>query len=218
MLYNRLKFNHSCALCRQPADTTLLCVCCQARWLENYLIDWQHPHCLRCERHSVAPFASQLGHALKRLKYQRQLYWLRPIHWLLKQWLQEFSPKAATVIPMPLHPWRRWHRGFNQCELIAEAMTPPTWMIDSQSIRRQKHTTALEGLSKQQRQQQMHLAFDNRSSLIGQSILLLDDVYTTGASMEALIRCCQRAGAGSISILTLCHTQSKERQSNITPW
>ena len=202
------KITHNCLLCGQLADASLLCPYCQLRWQQQYLA---RPSQLFVGRHwhQLAPFPSQLGYCIKQVKYRRALHFLRPIHWLLEQWLSEQELKSCTLIPMPLHPWRQWRRGFNQCHLLAEPLLARGWQLESKAIVRRKHTKALEGLSRQERQQQMSNAFSARHSLAGRSVLLLDDIVTSGASMQGLLSCCQGAGAGQIQILSLCVTKGQ---------
>lgn len=112
----------------------------------------------------------------------------------------------AVLMPVPLHRWRIWHRGFNQSLLIAREVSALTGQpILSDALVRTKRTSPLGGLSRSARSREVQGAFraapDQAASIKGTSVLLVDDVYTTGATANACARVLKRAGATSVHVL-----------------
>ncbi len=157
---------------------------------------------------SLAYFTEEnsLQHLLHRLKYKerqgigiflgRQLGTaLKPLHW---------QPDA--IVPVPLYPKKLAKRGFNQSELIAEgiseALDIPVW---KQALQRVKNTGTQTDKTRQERIENVQDAFRLQSENIGsnQHILLVDDVLTTGATLEACARELLKAKGITVSIATI---------------
>lgn len=111
---------------------------------------------------------------------------------------------GALLVPVPLHRWRLWRRGYNQAGLIARAVARETgldWHPDL--LMRKKPTPMLRGLGRRDRARAVRGAFhvpsDRRAAIAGRDLILVDDVYTTGATVNACARALLRAGAASVS-------------------
>lgn len=112
----------------------------------------------------------------------------------------------AILAPVPLHRWRIWRRGYNQSALIAKALGRRTGLpVELDLIRRVKATPPLKGLGRRERAQAVRGAFrmSERGEILarGRTILLIDDVYTTGATADACARTLKRAGAAAVNII-----------------
>lgn len=108
------------------------------------------------------------------------------------------------LVPVPLHRWRIWRRGYNQAALMARALLPGTahrLMLDA--LVRTKATPMLRGLGRDRRAKTVRGAFAirDKSLISGRSIVLIDDVYTTGATVNACARALKRAGAHRVEVL-----------------
>lgn len=111
------------------------------------------------------------------------------------------------IIPVPLYRWRLWSRRFNQSALLADGLSKLTGVAaDPLVIRRVKATRQQVGLSAAQRQENVRGAFrvpeTVRPRIAGLDVLLVDDVYTSGATVKAASRALLRAGAASVDVLT----------------
>lgn len=115
-------------------------------------------------------------------------------------------PGTDLLLPVPLHRWRLWSRGFNQALLIAERVSR---LSDAPVLRdalvRTRATPRLKGLGRRQRVKAVRGVFRvrpaARSLLRGKSIVLIDDVYTTGATTDGCVAALLRAGAARVTIL-----------------
>jgi ComF family protein len=117
--------------------------------------------------------------------------------------------QADVVIPVPLHWWRRWRRGYNQSETLARAVARrlslpcrPLW------LRRVRHTPLQTLQSPSARHANVRGAFLSRRSanLRGRIVLLIDDVLTTGSTCSEAARALKAAGAARIVVAVLAHS------------
>lgn len=120
----------------------------------------------------------------------------------------ERGDERWLLIPVPLHRWRLWRRGFNQAAIIARhlaAMTQLPVLVDA--LERRRATPLLRGLGRRQRAKVVRGAFavraDRRDAIAGAHILLIDDVFTTGATARACAAALRRAGAARVEVLVL---------------
>jgi ComF family protein len=112
----------------------------------------------------------------------------------------------ALLIPVPLHRWRIWQRGFNQSLLIARYIADRSGQdVVPEAIVRIKQTSPLGGLSRNARAKEVGGAFrcegGNPQRVKGRNVLLVDDVYTTGATTNACAAVLKRAGAKTVRVL-----------------
>jgi ComF family protein len=113
---------------------------------------------------------------------------------------------GALVAPVPLHRWRIWSRGYNQAALIARALAKSGESeLALDLLERAKATPALRGLGRQARARAVSGAFRIapawKQKVKGRSVVLVDDVYTTGATVGGCARLLKRAGAARVDVL-----------------
>lgn len=108
----------------------------------------------------------------------------------------------AVLVPVPLHRWRLWTRGFNQSALVADALGK-RWNIPvaKRLLRRLKKTPPLKGLNHRQRRKTVSGAFRCDSRIEGSTVILVDDVYTSGSTAEACARALRKAGAARVELI-----------------
>ncbi|NJN49383.1 MAG: ComF family protein [Alkalinema sp. RL_2_19] len=106
-------------------------------------------------------------------------------------WTQHDLPQLS-VVPIPLHPEKQVSRGYNQAELIAQQFSQLTGMrCHPHLLQRPKATQAQHGLRLTERQTNLRSAFTiDRPKLCPHPIVIVDDIYTTGATIQAATECC----------------------------
>ena len=112
----------------------------------------------------------------------------------------------ALLVPVPLHRWRIWRRGFNQSALLAREVARRTGLpMHADLIERRKATPMLGGLGRAARARALRGVFavpsEKKGMLKGRTVLLVDDVYTSGATAAACARVLKRAGAARVIVL-----------------
>ena len=115
-------------------------------------------------------------------------------------------PEADLIVPMPLHPRRLAERGFNQALEIARHLGRP---IAPRGVLRVKHTPPQTELPYEERAKNVRGAFLCKLDLSGASVAVLDDVMTTGATLNELARALKRAGAARVENLVIARTVSR---------
>ncbi len=140
-----------------------------------------------------------------RLKYRRDLTVLPFLAGLLRKaaparWLEE----VEVVVPVPLHPLRLRERSFNQSLLLARRAFPGM-DIEPFALRRCRPTPPQVGFTAQERRRALRHAFaaDRPERVRGRTVLLVDDVLTTGSTANECARALRRAGARRIFVLTV---------------
>jgi ComF family protein len=119
---------------------------------------------------------------------------------------------ATRIVPVPLHPTRERERGFNQAAVIGRALAARTRLVcDEWSLVRTIHTVRHRaGMDEQARRETVSSAFEvKRPRLIeNQNILLIDDVFTTGATVSSCAAVLKAAGAIEVFVLTVARAGS----------
>jgi len=148
-----------------------------------------------------------------RLKYGTRLGLAKLIAVHLQKFAAECSVNAI-IIPVPLHPTRLWRRGFNQSVLIGRELARVSGLaMDHGLISRCKITPPLRGMSGSQRQRTVGSAFvsaaDAHERIAGKTVILVDDVYTSGATSNACSRLLKHAGAEQVFVFCWARVISK---------
>jgi ComF family protein len=113
---------------------------------------------------------------------------------------------AGLLVPVPLHRWRIWSRGFNQAALIAATLSRTSSVpADVELLRRVKATPVLRGLGPRGRKKAVAGAFalaeGAKPKLAGKTLVLVDDVHTSGATAAACARVLKRGGADKVIVI-----------------
>ena len=158
-------------------------------------------------------YAGALMTAIHELKYAQRSHLADPLGSLLasfaQTWIGEF--KGSLVMPVPLHPRRLRARGFNQSLLLARCVASKTCAdLDFLSLRRTRLTRPQTELSSEERKKNVRRAFEvvKPEAVKKRTILLVDDVATTGSTLNECAKALKRAGADSVLCLALARTST----------
>lgn len=157
---------------------------------------------------SAARYDGVVGDALRQLKYHKG-FWMAPdMAKLLQNCMTAEFPELEVdlVVPVPLHHARRRDRGFNQSDVLARELGKLLFRkTDAGVVRRIRPTTTQTNLTAPQRLSNVRNAFESRREkrLAGKRVLLVDDVMTTGATVNACAKALKQGGAVSVHVLTV---------------
>lgn len=165
--------------------------------------------CLRCLQHppliertrAIGLYEGTLRTLVHALKYAGRRSLARPLAALMRERQRELLDLADVAVPVPLHRARRRQRGFNQAEDLARGLGLPV----VNGLRRSRHTATQAELSAADRIRNVAGAFDpapEAAALVGRSVVLVDDVMTTGATLNACADVLRRGGAERVVALT----------------
>jgi ComF family protein len=143
-----------------------------------------------------------------RLKYGRRTGHARLMARLMARQLAALgAPGDMLLVPVPLHRWRLWSRGFNQAALVADELARITGAPrDHHLLLRTRATASLRGKGRKERERIVGGAFalapGAKSRTAGRNLVLIDDVHASGATLRAAARALRRSGAARVSALT----------------
>ena len=183
-----------CEICGTPLQATdaELCALCLAR-----------PP--RIGRTRAAVVYDDLTRSLAlRLKYGRKVAVAKTMARYMAPLVGD-QPEGALLVPVPLHRGRLWQRGFNQSGIIAAELGRRTGLESNVTVlRRIKRTPPLKGMNQLQRRRAVAGAFKvgDGSAVAGRTVVLVDDVLTTGSTANACARELKRAGAASVELIS----------------
>lgn len=224
-----LFFPEKCPFCRtllkiQGEEIPGLCPACEKD------IQWMlPPYCQRCGRPfpkgSTAHLCSDclqqklffdwgraavlyegiFAEAIQRFKYQGDIHLAHPLGWFWNKInLETLSFEA--IIPVPLHPARLRERGFNQALLLGKILGKiHNKRVLAKGLRRIKNTVPQVQLDHSERAKNVRGAFavKDQQEIMDKSVLLVDDVFTTGATVNECARILKKSGAKEVLVLTL---------------
>ena len=212
----------SCLLCGAASNAQPLCPGCRDD------LPWHHqPQCPQCAiptpdgrvcgtclkhppafdcTHAALTYAFPADQMIPRLKYHGQLAIAPVLGACLAQAL-EHAPRPDRLIAMPLHPKRIRERGFNHATEIARTVASRLGLpLDLDSCQRIRDTPPQMGLKHNARRRNVRGAFTCSEEIQGQRIALIDDVMTTGTSLDELAATLKQAGAREVSCWVVART------------
>lgn len=214
----------ACLLCDGPAgpDDPLICRLCQSRWHSL-----PQPQCPRCGQPAavLAPGCRICPSWPDGLSRARSAVWLdepsrKAVHALKYDgWARVAEPMAqrmvaplgsgeGVLIPVPLGAARARQRGYNQAEALARALGARTGRpVRTDWVRRVRETGSQTALTPEARRANIAGAFDAGAVAAGARVVLVDDVFTTGATLAELAVTLLEAGAGTVEAVTFARAK-----------
>ncbi len=195
---------HPCPHCRKsgvPIEGEETALCARCFYAFPFLTAEERPEGVE----SLAHYRQSAQSLVHRLKYKEGLYLARPMAKLMVKKLDLHH--HDLVIPVPMHRRRQKQRGYNQADLLARQIASMEELeYESTVLTRIRETAPMYQLNRLQRIQNMWDSIVVREDCLhrvqNQKILLVDDIYTTGATTQACIRQLTEAGAAEVTVAT----------------
>ena len=228
-----LLYPQACVVCQKSVESRQLGVVCASCWQQTRIFSSADTLCWKCGAHSLGASAPDQKEVIRCRRCDEHAYTaaracgayegaLRAVVLALKREphlprrlaellikTQALPPlnEATLVIPVPLHPQREKSRGFNQAKAIASVIAAAASLpLDVASLIRTSHAEVHRaGLDARGRRDTVADAFQvSYSKLVdGERVLLVDDVFTTGATVSACAEALREAGAREVFVLTI---------------
>jgi len=165
---------------------------------------------------AVGEYEGRLREIVHAFKYEGRRSLGTQLGHMLRSSGAELLSSAHCVVPVPLHPWRRLRRGFNQADVLSRALGPPV----IHALWRIRATAPQTGLTAFARRRNVRGAFRVsplvrrrvlQSYVVDRIVILVDDVWTTGATLDECARVLKAAGAREVSALTVTRAAPPRR-------
>lgn len=222
----RLFYPARCGSCRQLLELEEKGICggCHGD-LKNLRLNYEqtsldHPFKYAGQAWSCYPYLSPLKEILAGIKFYNK-------RWLLKVFSEDLREIAGLIssensydwiVPIPLENTRLLQRQFNQSEILAALLGKFMKCSVKGALKKSRATPAQSGLSRTQRLKNIHFAFECKGSALGKTILLVDDVLTTGATADEAARVLKESGALRVDLMTLaCNPRETSDYESFSP-
>lgn len=220
-------FPESCPLCGKPSKEHSTAPICNDCW--KSVSPYEGPSCLKCGRPLVSDVSITCRDCLEREPHFERVRSFGIYDGVLKKAITVFKygsirrlskplsammsrvriPAADILLPVPLHERRLREREFNQSALLAKHLSRHTGIpVSLDSLIRTRDTAPQAGLSAGERRKNIRNAFyvQENGCIKGKNIILVDDVFTTGATLRECSRVLKRSGSENIYAVTLAHS------------
>ena len=177
---------------------------------------------------ACGPYEGRMRDAIHVLKYERLHSAARPLGTMLAKTLGQLvgeAPAEMLVVPVPLHRSKRKQRGFNQSRLLADCAlaalrhSHPAWRLKlaASTVLRLRATASQASLTPRQRRSNVRGAFRvaDPEAVRSKHILVIDDIFTTGATARSVAQELRRAGAASVWIGTVARARLYFKQGRV---
>lgn len=154
---------------------------------------------------AVFHYESPLDHLIQGLKFHGQLSHARLLGTLMARHLAQWHHEIDCIIPVPLHPRRLRERGFNQALELARPIARQLNLdIDTRHCQRLRHTNGQADLALAKRHANVRNAFSVSKTSVWRHVAIIDDVMTSGQTVNALAKALKQAGVDKVSVWSCC--------------
>ena len=214
-----------CPVCQKILKDQKRMICLQC---ETMLHPIGHPRCFKCGKpvekgeycrdcqkrkhmfeqgRGIFVYDSSMRRSVTRYKYYgcREYgdFYAKAMYRYAKMELREWKPDL--IVPVPVHRSKERMRGFNQAAYLAERISRYTGIpADMGLVQKNIKTKSQKKLNALQRRKNLEMAFCVTGDVRGKDILVIDDVYTTGSTIDAMASCLKKKGAENVYFLTVC--------------
>lgn len=184
-----------CYKCGKPVETGEYCRDCE-----------KHAHVFEQGR-GIFVYDSIMRRSVTRFKYYgcREYgdFYAKAMYRYAQRELRKWNPDL--IVPVPIHKSKERMRGFNQAEYLAERLSYYSGIpADMELVQKVVKTKSQKKLNALQRRKNLEKAFYVAKDIRGKDILIIDDVYTTGSTIDAMAGCLKKKGAKNVYFLTVC--------------
>ena len=189
----------TCMRCGKPIEASRMeyCYDCTKKKHEFY------------QGKSVFLYADGIKESMYRFKYQNKReyadYYAEEAIRLYRKWMEEHQ--IEVIMPVPMYRAKKRLRGYNQAEVFARELSKKTRIpVENELVVRIENTPALKLLNYAERKNALDGAFQVRKNIVNcyKSILLVDDIYTTGSTAEEISRMLKQSGNINVYLLCIC--------------
>lgn len=226
-LMTDILFPRRCPVCGEIVlpKGSLICPGCMAKlsWVRRpvckkcgkEVADGTIEYCYDCTRHkrtfdyglSLINYDDTASRSMARIKYNNRREYLDFYSEAMvrKMGKRIQSMNGDVLVPVPVHPSRRRERGFNQAEELAVRLSGPLGIpVNTAILKRERKTAPQKSLDSSGRLKNLEQAFSASALPPGiKNIILVDDIYTTGSTVEACTRVLRKAGAENVYFVTI---------------
>lgn len=217
-----------CPVCNELVSQGEVSVCKRCESLLTYV---EEPYCFKCgksiedemeeycndckdgrhffdEGRSVLLYDEYMSKSMYRFKYNGKQEYARfygkIIYERLAGKIKTWNPDV--IIPVPIHKSRLNKRGFNQADLIAKELSKYAKIpVDNHILKRKIPTKVMKNLDAKERENNLKKAFIVTENVVKlNSVVIIDDIYTTGSTVDAISRVLRNAGVSKIYFITVC--------------
>lgn len=223
-----LLFPQRCPVCNKNAHASSALPLCAGCW--DSIQQYTSPSCRTCGLPTVSEhtglcqnciadppafsraisygiYEGVLKEAIHLLKFNKHRRLAKPLARLLADL---DLPEANVIVPVPMHIRQLRQREFNQTALIAKHLSSITGIpLEIDALRKTKETSAQIDVDRKERLRNLRKAFAAGESVQGKRLLLVDDVITTGATMQECAQTLKKAGAIEITVIALARSMPK---------
>ena len=202
-----LLFPPRCPICRSGVNThgAWCDICLSAAWAPRWLDLASHGLTALDDCYTLCNYTAGIQRLIRSMKFRRERRYGRHINWLLNQAQLDCLSSFAEVIPVPLSAERLAARGYNQTEVMFRPWAQDHSFIWHDALVRIKTTAPQWELTLGQRRSNIKGAFavTRHTGLSGKHILLVDDIFTSGTTMEECSQVLKQAGSSRVTGLVI---------------